>query len=119
MTLSHRRTSWIPLLTALLSLFQFQPAQAAMVSTDQAIVTAKINTDRDKVQALLKRADVLQKLEAMGINAETAKTRVAALSDSEIESIAGKLDKLPAGGNLSQTDIIIILLIAILVAIVA
>jgi hypothetical protein len=119
MTQSRRRTFWIPLLTALLSPLQFQPAQAAMVSTDQVIEAAKINADRDKVQALVKRADVLQKLEAMGINSETAKTRVAALSDSEIESIAGKLDMLPAGGNLSQTDLIIILLIAILVAIVA
>jgi hypothetical protein len=53
---------------------------------------------------------------ALGVKPELAKQRVDALTDAEVVSLAGKIDTLPAGGALSSTDLIIILLVAILVA---
>ncbi|MDO8311594.1 MAG: PA2779 family protein, partial [Sideroxyarcus sp.] len=35
-----------------------------------------------------------------GIDANTAKARVNALTDQEVQKVAGKLDKMPAGGDI-------------------
>lgn len=105
------------LLSAALALSPVAPASAAMISTQQALSADRIHQDRDKVQAFMNRADVQQKLQMLGIKPDFARQRVAALSDDEIAAVAGKIDQLPAGGNLSHTDLILILLIAILVII--
>lgn len=91
---------------------------ADVISTDQAIRTDH-RTDREKVKEFLDRASVRDKLLALGVNAITAKGRVDALTDQEAAQLAQRIDALPAGGTLTQNDLIIILLIAILVAIVA
>lgn len=106
------------LLVGFLSILQIQWAQAAMVSTDQALSAQKVRSDREKIQSFVSRADVQKELQMLGIKADTAKARVAALSDSEVEMVSGKLDSLPAGGNLSHNDLIIILLIIIVVALI-
>ncbi len=106
------------LLVGFLSVLQIQWAQAAMVSTDQALSAQKVRSDREKIQSFVSRADVQKELQMLGIKADTAKARVAALSDSEVEMVSGKLDSLPAGGNLSHNDLIIILLIIIVVALI-
>jgi uncharacterized protein DUF6627 len=90
-------------------------AGARMVSTDQAIGQGTAEQDRARVQGFLDRADVREKLQAMGVDALAVKDRVAGLTDAEAHTLAQKLEALPAGGNLSGTDIVIILLIAILV----
>jgi len=46
-----------------------------------------------------------------------AKERVAALNEQEVHALAERIDSMPAGGTLSQMDMVIILLIAILVAV--
>lgn len=94
------------------------PARAAIVDTDALGANSQAELERTKVQAFLDRADVRQRLQAMGVSGLVAGGRVASLSDAEVHALAERIDALPAGGNLSQQDIIIILLIAILVAIV-
>lgn len=106
------------MLVVLLSLLQIQWAQAAMVSTEQALSAQKLRSDREKIQTFVSRTDVQKELEMLGIKPDTAKARVVALSDSEVEMISGKLDSLPAGGNISNNDLIIILLVVILVALI-
>lgn len=93
-------------------------ARADLVATDQLVTHDEADQDRAKVEAFLERADIRQKLSAMGVNGLAANDRVAALSDAEVHTLAQKIDALPAGGNLSNTDLIIILLIVILVAII-
>lgn len=92
-------------------------ARAAIVDTDALGAQSQAELDRAKVQAFVDRADVKQRLQALGASGLVAGVRVAALSDAEVHALAQRIDALPAGGNLSQQDIIIILLIAILVAI--
>lgn len=93
-------------------------AQAAMVTTQDALSAQQLQADRDKVRNFLDRAAVKDKLQALGVDAVMAKGRVDALSDQEVQLLAQKIDSLPAGGALGTTDIILILLVAILVAIV-
>jgi len=71
------------------------PAQAGMLSTEQAVTSAA----RARVDALLERADVQQKLADYGVKAADAKARIAALSDDEVAQLAGQIDNAPAGGD--------------------
>ena len=93
-------------------------ARADLVATDQVAAPDTADQDRAKVEAFLERADVRQKLSLMGVNGLAANDRVAALSDAEVHTLAQKINSLPAGGNLSNYELIIILLIVILVAII-
>lgn len=92
-------------------------ARAAIVDTDALGAQSRAELERAKVQAFIDRADVKERLQAMGVGGLVAGGRVASLSDAEVHALAQRIDALPAGGNLSEQDIIIILLVAILVAI--
>lgn len=83
------------------------PAYAGMIPTQ--------GSDRERVMTLIERPEVAQQLEKMGIPAEQAKARVAAMSEAEVASLAGKLDSLPAGGALSNQDFLFIILVIVLV----
>ena len=71
------------------------PAQARIVSTDAALASA----ERDRIAAVLDRADVRAQLEAYGVRAADVKARVSALTDEEAAQLAGRLDSLPAAGD--------------------
>ena len=72
-------------------------AQAKMVATDQVIEQTDPANDRTRVESFLLRDDVQKQLILLGIDPEEATSRVASLSDGEIQQIAGRLDELPAG----------------------
>lgn len=72
-------------------------AQAKMVTTDQVLEHADPGSDRERVESFILREDVQRQLVLLGINPEEAASRVASLSNGEIQQIAGRLDELPAG----------------------
>jgi len=88
-------------------------AAADIVSTDQILK----QSDRDHVRAFLERKDAAKQLNAMGVAPELAKQRVDAMTDEEVRVVAAKIDSLPAGAALSQTDWILVILLIILVAV--
>ncbi len=92
------------LILALLSLSLPQhPARAAMISTESAIASStdrpESRADRDRVRAFLDREEVRAQIQAYGLDPDEAMARVDSLTDREIALIAGKLDRLPAGGK--------------------
>lgn len=110
-----------PLAIALVSTslcFPPQLAHAGIISTQEVAGKSQAEQDRAKLQAFLDRANVKQRLEALGVASVFAKQRVAALSDAEVHALAERINSVPAGGNLSNSDLIVILLIAILVVLV-
>lgn len=74
-------------------------AQAAMVSTEQAMVTAAGDAHRDRVSAFFNRADVQTALQGQGIDAGAAIERVQAMSDVEVAQLADRVDQAPAGAG--------------------
>jgi hypothetical protein len=74
-------------------------AHAGLVSTEAAQVEARGVEARARLGGFLDRDDVRLALEARGIDPAEARARVDALSDAEVQAIAGRLDELPAGGN--------------------
>ncbi|MGQ0547280.1 MAG: PA2779 family protein [Betaproteobacteria bacterium] len=84
------------------------PAAAGMIATPA-------EDESSRVKAMLERPEVQAELEKMGIAAAEAAARADAMSDAEVVSLAGRLDAVPAGGAVSDRELILILLIVILV----
>ncbi len=84
-------------LVMFLSVAPLSAVNAAMISTDDVIELGATAADRERLQALLAREDIRDQLEALGVDPNMAATRVAGLSDSEVQQIVNQLDELPAG----------------------
>jgi hypothetical protein len=87
--------------------------QAAMIGTGQAI--ANVEAQRAKVQDFVARADVQRELAALGVGAAAVGERVNALTDDEAQTIAGRIDTLPAGGVGTAAALAVILLLLLLI----
>ena len=83
------------------------PAQAAMVATDQALGTP----ERAHLSQFLARADVQARLGQYGVNASDVQARIAAMSDEEVAQLAGKIDALPAGGDILGAIVLVFLVL--------
>jgi len=90
------------LIASVLSLaLPIQAVQAGMIGADQVVSSSShAQTERERIRTFLDRADVSEQLQAQGIDANTAKARVAALTDEEVLKVAGKMDQMPAGGDI-------------------
>lgn len=73
------------------------PASAAIVPTGRTASHEAMTSQRARVAAFMARKDVRDALRHYGVNPDEASARVAAMSDSEIQQIATRIDKLPAG----------------------
>jgi hypothetical protein len=76
-----------------------QLAHAGLVGTDKVALSAQAQSEREHIRTFLDREDVRNELQAQGVDVNTAKARVDALTDEEVQKVAGKLDKMPAGGD--------------------
>jgi hypothetical protein len=76
--------------------------QAGMIGTDQVVANATAAANRDKVRDFVSRTDVQKQFEALGLTASNATERVNAMTQDEINRIAGKIDSLPAGADSSS-----------------
>jgi len=100
----HRRLIAIP--TAIMMLFMVLPygaAQAAMISTEQATQAPAASRSgpeaRAYVMGILTRADVQAEMRTLGVDPEEAIVRVDAMSDAEVQQVAGRIDSSPAGAG--------------------
>lgn len=93
----------------------FQSVQAAMVGTEQVAAAMQTQQDREKVRDFIARADVQQQLQSMGIKADAAQDRAAALTDEEVQKIAGRIDALPAGASNGWGIAAVVIVIALIV----
>lgn len=76
-----------------------QSTHAGVVGTDKVAASAQSQSERERIRAFLDREDVRKELQNQGVDANTAKARVDALTDEEVQKVAGRLDKMPAGGD--------------------
>lgn len=81
----------------MMSTLPMAAVNAKMVGTDQVISQSTVSADREKVIQFVERSDVQQQMQSLGVDPDEAKQRVATLSDSEIQKLAGKIDEMPAG----------------------
>jgi len=100
------------LLVVLMVWTPYQVAQAGMIGTDQ-VATTSTQADRSAVLGFVSRADVAGQLQAMGLDAATAKDRVAAMSDAEVSMLANRINSLPAGADTAGLLLLILVIAAI------
>ena len=111
-----RWTSRMVILSMLAMGLPLQSAFAGIVETDQAVSHELAGQDRARINAFIDREDVLAQLQKQGVTAGEAKARVNALTDDEAHKIAGKLDQLPAGGDvLGIIGILLFIFVVLLV----
>ena len=90
----------IMLISTFLLYFPPSSARAVMINTQYVIhLDSELLSARARVRAFLGRADVMTQMQAYGISLTEALSRVDSLTDSEIASIAGKMDRIPAGAG--------------------
>jgi hypothetical protein len=99
------------LLFALMIWTPYQFATAGMIGTDK-VVTSAAQADRTTVLNFMTRGDVQKQLQAMGVDPSTAQDRVAAMSDDEVRSLAGRINSMPAGAMSDGAAILLIIVIA-------
>lgn len=78
--------------------------QAAMVDTGATAPAsssrqAAVEAARTRLATFLERADVNERLGAMGIRADEARARADALSDNEVLAASDRIEHMPAGGD--------------------
>ncbi len=95
------------LLLALVLAIPVPPVFAGMISTP--------SPERARVLSLVERPEVAAQLEKLGLTADQARERVNAMSEAEVASLAGKLEQVPAGGALSNQDLLLIIIVVLLV----
>lgn len=89
------------------------PAQAAMIGTDRLVAAQSRQDTEQKIRVALARDDVSQALHKLGVRADDVRGRVAALNDEELDALAQRIDKLPAGGDFFATVGVIFVILLI------
>jgi len=86
-------------------------ARAGLVGTDQVIDKSQAAADRALVAAFVAREDVRREFQALGVNPDDAATRVASMTDAEVQQLAARIDELPSGQGVAEALISAALLI--------
>ncbi len=87
-------------------------ARAELVTTGQVAASS----ERDRVNAMLARPEVVQKLKDYGVMPGDAQGRVDALTDQEVTLLAQRIDTLAAGA-LSDTQWLLVVIAVLLILI--
>lgn len=96
-----------------LTLSVHQTAVAAIITTEELVTAKELDLKREQIRDWMARDDVRDQLVARGVDPEQAKTRVDNMTDSEVITVAGKIDEMPAGGDALTVVLIIFLVLVI------
>ena len=99
LTTSKWRAAAVAVLTiAVLNLGFVSAAQAGIVNTGALVQTGR-DASLASIRGQLDRAEARAQMEKMGVDAADVDARLAALSDSELQELAKKMQEAPAGGD--------------------
>ncbi len=88
-------------------------AQAGMIGTEAVVNAAQVQQDRERLRQVLSRDDVKAQLIARGVDPAQVQARVDSLTDQEVQSLSGKIDQLPAGGDALGLLVLVLLVLLI------
>lgn len=96
MTSIMKKITCCVLVVSLLAL-SFQTARAGMIGADQAAAAQAAQSDRAVVMSVLSRAETSAQLQQLGVDPQTARARVASMTDQEVHALAQDIQTAPAG----------------------
>jgi hypothetical protein len=97
--ISIQRTIALLLTICLVSLPMAQSAQAAIITTDQAIELSDRTSQIARINEALARESVQEVLVTLGVDPVDASARVDSLTTEELHLLESRLADLPAGGT--------------------
>lgn len=109
------RRSCVALISlSLLALGLQAPAVAGIVGTADAIAAVRQQNNLAVVRGALARADVQERLVALGVDPAEVDGRLAALSATELATLTGNIDQAPAGGSvLAVVGVVFVVLLVL------
>ena len=97
----RHRNSLVIVLTASMAAASLQTAAyGAVISTQQYLTSVDREAARQRIDSVLAREEVRDRLEHYGVDPAAVDERIAALTDQELQQLATDLENMPAGGNL-------------------
>ena len=94
-------------------LLSTMPARAGMIGTTQ-LLAPSADAQRERVDAFLAREDVQSQFEALGVSPADAATRVASMTEAELQSLSSRIDSLPAGAGAAELVLVVLLILILL-----
>ncbi len=88
-----------------------------MLATEQGLFQGDRDAQSELVMSFMARDEVRNQLESLGVDPAMAAERVAGLTDSQLQQLAGKIQDMPAGSGalgIVLAVLVIILLLEIL-----
>ena len=111
----RHRNSLVAVLAASMFAASLQSAAyAGVISTQQYLTAVDREATRQRIDAVLAREEVRNRLEQYGVDPATIDERVAALTDQELQLLATDLESMPAGGNLLGVAGVVFIVLLIL-----
>lgn len=89
------------------------PVYAGMVSSADVMTQQQMNYDKNQILGFVDQSEVLEKLQALGVNPEDAKSRIANLTPTELAEFNKQMNEAPAGGIVG-TVVTVLVVIAVL-----
>jgi hypothetical protein len=88
-------------------------AHASMIGTEAVVNVAQVQQDRERLRDVFNRDDVKAQLLARGVDPAQVQARVDSLTDQEVQTLNGKLDQLPAGGDALELLVLVFIVLLI------
>jgi hypothetical protein len=96
----RKRIGVLVLSAALINMGTPAISHAAVIDTQTYVEAGQRDKDLGTVTAALNRADVRDRLLAMGVDPTRIESRLATLTDSELRDLSAQFEQLPAGGDI-------------------
>lgn len=97
--------------TCMLVLSAYAPSARAGIIGTETLLNAERN--RATVETFMAREDVRQQLTLLGVDPAQASLRASNLTDAEVQSLAERIDSLPAGGDAAGAIVFIFLVLLV------
>lgn len=105
------------LAVSLLSMGSPLVVQAGVIGTLAGLESAQRDTDLARVNRALATAEAREQLRTLGVEQAQVEARLARLTDSELRSLADRLDQAPAGAGVLEVVGIVFVVLLILEAV--
>jgi len=108
----RKRIGVLVLSAALINMGTPAMSFAAVIDTQTYVEAGQRDKDLGTVTAALNRADVRERLVAMGVDPARIESRLANLTDSQLREMSAQFEQLPAGGDfLALIGVVFVVLI--------
>jgi hypothetical protein len=96
----HRNSLVIVLTASMFATSLQSAAYGGVISTQQYLTAVDREATRQRIDSVLAREEVRDRLEQYGVDPAALDERIAALTDQELQQLATDLEDMPAGGSL-------------------